>query len=75
MMAVGFEQVWTMMKINADLFNSQMTLDTYLYNISIVNQDDIPYATALGVVNGAIALALMLIGNAITTKTLKRGLW
>ncbi len=75
MMAVGFEQVWTMMKVSSDLFDSQMTLDTYLYNISIIHQEDIPYATALGVANGLIALILMLVGNAITTKTLKRGLW
>ncbi len=76
MMAVGFEQVWTMMKGNTDLINSQMTLDTYIYNISIAHgADDIPFATAVGVVNGAIALILMLVGNKITTKTLKRGLW
>ena len=75
MMAVGFEQVWTMMNLSAELQNTQMTLDTYLYNISIVNADDIPFATALGVANGLIGLFLMLVGNAITTKTLKRGLW
>ncbi len=76
MMSVGFEQVWTMMKASTDLIDSQITLDTYIYNISIGHgADDIPFATAVGVVNGAIALALMLIGNKITTKTLKRGLW
>lgn len=75
MMAVGFEQVYTMMQANSELTNNQITLDTYLYEISVLHQTDIPFATTLGVLNGLIALALMLIGNAITTKTLKRGLW
>lgn len=75
MMAAGFEQVYTMMQINPELIESQITLDTYLYEISVVNRTNIPFATALGVFNGLIALALMIIGNKITTKTLHRGLW
>ncbi len=75
MMAVGFEQVYTMMQVKSDLVDSQIILDTYLYEISVVNRTNIPFATGLGVFNGLIALALMLIGNAITTKTMKRGLW
>ena len=75
MMAVGFEQVYTMMKQNTSLIDSQITLDTYLYEISIVKPSDIPFATSLGVLNGLIALVLMLVGNKITSKTLKRGLW
>ena len=76
MMATGFEQIYTMMQVNAGvLTDSQIVLDTYIYEISVVNRTSVPFATALGVFNGAIALALMLIGNAITTKTMKRGLW
>ncbi len=76
MMATGFEQIWTMMQSNPGVFpDSQIVLDTYIYQVSVVHRTDIPFATALGVFNGAIALALMLIGNAITTKTMKRGLW
>ncbi len=76
MMATGFEQIYTMMQMNAGvLTESQIVLDTYIYQISVVDRTNIPFATALGVFNGAIALALMLIGNAITTKTMKRGLW
>ncbi len=75
MMSVGFEQVWTMMKANSALVDSQITLDTYIYNLTQIHPSDIPFPTALGVFNGAIALILMLVGNAITTKTLKRGLW
>ncbi len=75
MMAAGFEQIYTMMQISTDLHDSQIILDTYLYEISVLNQNNIPFATALGVFNGAIALFLMLVGNAITTRTMKRGLW
>ena len=76
MMATGFEQIYTMMKVNAgELIESQIVLDTYIYEISIVNRASIPFATALGVFNGLIGLTLMLVGNAITSKTMKRGLW
>lgn len=75
LMAAGFEEIWTMMQLGADFDVTQITLDTYLYQISVVNQTNIPFATALGVFNGLIALALMLIGNTITTKTMHRSLW
>ncbi len=76
MMAAGFEQVYTMMQINAGVLEeSQIILDTYLYKISVVNRTNIPFATALGVFNGIIALTLMLVGNKITSKTMHRGLW
>ena len=76
MMAAGFEQIYTMMQVNPGVLeDSQIILDTYLYTISIVRAENIPFATALGVFNGLIALILMLVGNKITTKTMKRGLW
>lgn len=75
MLAAGFEQIYTMMGINGDLFDTQMTLDTYLYDISVVNRTNIPFATALGVFNGLTGLILMIVGNKITTKTLHRSLW
>lgn len=74
-MDAGFEQVYTMMQANAEFEESQIILGTYLYNISVVNRTNIPFATALGVFNGLIALLLMLVGNFITTKTMKRSLW
>lgn len=75
MLAAGFEQIYTMMQINGNLMETQITLDTYLYDISVVNRTNIPFATALGVFNGLIGLMLMLVGNKITTKKLHRGLW
>lgn len=76
MMASGFEQIYTMMQINPGVLeDSQIVLDTYIYRISVVHRDSVPFATALGVFNGLIALILMVVGNKITTKTMKRGLW
>lgn len=76
MMATGFEQIYTMMQVNpGTLKESQIVLDTYIYEISILFQNDVPFATALGVFNGLIGLTLMIVGNTITSKTLKRGLW
>lgn len=75
MMAAGFEQIYTMMQVSAELVEKQVTLDTYIYEISIVTKGQIPFSTALGVFNGLIALILMIVGNKITTKTLHRGLW
>ncbi len=77
MMATGFEQIWTMMQVNrGTLIDSQIVLDTYIYDISIRRgMTNVPFATALGVFNGLIGLILMVVGNAITSKTMKRGLW
>lgn len=75
MMSAGFEQIYTMMQLNSSFPETQITLDTYLYEISIGHNDRIPFATALGVFNGLIGLTLMLVGNKITTKTLHRSLW
>ncbi len=77
MMATGFELVYTMMQVDpGTLTEAQIVLDTYIYNISVVNTPtNVPFATALGVFNGLIGLILMVGGNYITSKTLKRGLW
>ncbi len=73
MLATGLEVVLPLYNmILAD--EAQLTLDVYLYDITIVNQN-IPMAAALGVFNGLVGLTLMIVGNLITTKTLKRGLW
>ncbi len=76
MMATGFELVYTMMQVNRGTFtSSQIVLDTYIYQISVLNRENVPFATALGVFNGLIGLFLMVGGNYLTSKTLKRGLW
>lgn len=74
-MDAGFEQIYTMMQANSDFHDTQIILGTYLYDISVANRTNIPFATALGVFNGLIALAFMLVGNAITTKSMGKSLW
>lgn len=46
-MDAGFEQVYTMMQANSEFEETQIILGTYLYNISVVNRTNIPFATAL----------------------------
>ncbi len=77
MLSTGFEQIWTMMQVDpGKLTYTQEVLDTYIYEISIgQGVSDIPFPTALGIFNGLIGLILMVGGNYITSKTLKRGLW
>lgn len=69
----GFEQVYAMM--NGVTHDEQQILGTYLYEISMAYGSDKTMATAMGVFNGGVALILMLVGNAIVKKTLKKSLW
>ena len=46
-----------------------------LRHISIQNRKNVPFATVLGVVNGLIAMFLMLGGNKLVKKTLGKSLW
>lgn len=74
MLATGLEVVMPLYQmILSD--ESQLTLDVYLYDITVGNNQNIPMAATLGVFNGLVGLTLMIVGNFITTKTLKRGLW
>jgi putative aldouronate transport system permease protein len=69
----GFEQVFAMM--NGVTHDDQQILGTYLYEISMSYGSDKSMATAMGVFNGAVALILMLVGNAVVKKTLNKSLW
>jgi len=75
-MSVGLEQQMLMLT-GSSYYDTQKTLDLYIYELSIGNGAGIRYeqAAALGVFNGFVGLFLMLLGNYITTKTIKRGLW
>jgi len=76
---VGLEQVKLMLDTgNASAYyQTQWTLDLYIWELSIGQGAGVSYvqAAAVGVFNGFVSLFLMLLGNAITTKTLHRGLW
>ena len=73
---VGLEQLKLMLD-PTNYIESQQTLDYYIYELSIGQGAGVSYvqAAALGVFNGLVGLLLLLGGNALTTKTLKRGLW
>lgn len=75
-MGVGLEQVKLMLE-NKSYYDAEMTLDLYIWELSIGQGAGVSYvqASAVGVFNGLVGLTLMLLGNALTTKTLKRGLW
>ena len=73
---VGLEQLKLMLD-PTNYIESQQTLDYYIYELSIGQGAGVSYvqAAALGVFNGLVGLTLLLLGNLLTTKTLKRGLW
>lgn len=73
---VGLEQLKLMLDTTT-YAETQQTLDYYIYELSIGQGAGVSYvqAAALGVFNGLVGLTLLLAGNALTTKTLKRGLW
>lgn len=73
MLATGLEVILPLYDMIGGV-ESQLTLDYYLYEVSIVNTN-VTMGSALGVFNGLVSLTLMLVGNKITTKTLHRGLW
>ena len=73
---VGLEQLKLMLD-PTNYIDAQQTLDYYIYELSIGQGAGVSYvqAAALGVFNGLVGLLLLLGGNALTTKTLRRGLW
>ncbi|MDE5896701.1 MAG: hypothetical protein K2H43_02665 [Clostridia bacterium] len=73
-MSVGLEQVMAM--YTPETKKDQMVLDAYIYDISLGSgMADSAFPTLIGIVNGLIALFLMLGGNAISKKLLKTSLW
>ena len=77
--SVGLEQVKLMLDTGqaSAYYSTQMTLDLYIWELSIGQGAGVSYvqAAAVGVFNGLVGLTLMLVGNWLTTRTLKRGLW
>lgn len=54
---------------------SQYVIDTLMYDKTMQSAGNYPVATALGLMNGVIALVLMLGGNAFVKKKLHTSLW
>ena len=69
----GFDQVYTMLQVSND-DNNQEILGTLIYYYTM-NSTDIPQVVGLSVLNGLIALVLMLVGNTVVKKYFGRSLW
>lgn len=74
-LGVGFEEINLLVKWNPYFVEHEMTLDYYLYKVSLEEGADHSFATALGLFNSSISLMFMLVGNKICRKFLHRGLW
>ena len=69
----GFDQVYTMLQVSND-DNNQEILGTLIYYYTMTSTD-IPQVVGLSVLNGLIALVLMLVGNTVVKKYFGRSLW
>lgn len=74
-LSCGFEEINLLVQWNPYFKEHEMTLDYYLYYVSMRQGADYSFATALGLFNSTISLVFMLVGNKICRKFLHRGLW
>ena len=71
--SAGLEQFMTM--YTSQTRYEQYVIDTLMYDKTTQSGANYPVATALGLLNGVIALVLMLGGNAFVKKKLNTSLW
>lgn len=71
-MAVGFEKI--LLLSNPLIYSTADVISTYLYRVGIVS-NSISYATAIGLFEALIGVALILSANAISKKTVGASLW
>ena len=70
--SAGFDQIFNM--YNSTVYEKGDVLETYLYRKGVIaGSNDV--ATALGLFNSAISLALTLIANKIIKKMGGEGIW
>lgn len=70
----GFDQVYAMLQLVRLYTYEEQILGTYIFDLAMSNSK-IPFTVAMSVVNGALALFLMLGGNTFVKKKLGRSLW
>lgn len=70
----GFDQIYSMFTVTNDDF-SQDILGTLIYRYTMSGNQGIPEVVGLSVLNGLLALILMLTGNAVVKKYFGRSLW
>ncbi|GAA5203573.1 ABC transporter permease [Microbacterium jejuense] len=71
-MAVGFEKI--LLLYNPLLYPTADVISTYLYRVGIISSN-FSYATAIGLFESLIGLALILTANAISRRTVGTSLW
>ncbi|WP_456823492.1 ABC transporter permease [Cellulomonas sp. P5_E12] len=71
-MAVGFEKI--LLLSNPLIYSTADVISTYLFRVGIVS-NSISYATAIGLFEAIIGVALILSANAISKKTVGASLW
>lgn len=70
----GFDQVYSMIQLVRSATYDEQILGTYIFNLTMSNER-IPFTVAMSVIQGLLALILMLGGNTLVKKKLGRSLW
>ena len=70
----GFDQVYSMLNLVRSITYDEQIIGTYIFNMTMRNSD-IPFTVAMSVIQGLLALFLMLGGNTLVKKKLGRSLW
>lgn len=72
-MNVGFEKVF-LFQNDLNLRTSEI-ISTYVYKIGLTGQNDLGYATAIGLFNSVVNLILIVIVNTISSRVSQQSLW
>lgn len=70
----GFDQVYSMLNLVRSITYDEQILGTYIFDLT-KSANNIPFTVAISVVQGLLALFLMLGGNTLVKKKMGRSLW
>jgi putative aldouronate transport system permease protein len=73
MMNVGFEKIYLMQ--NQSNLEVSEVISTYTYRVSFLTAKDFSFGTAIGLINSAINLLLLITANYISNRINNQGLW
>jgi putative aldouronate transport system permease protein len=72
LLEAGTEQILTM--YNSVVYESGDVIGTYVYRIGL-GQQDYSFSTAVGLFNSLVGLILIVFGNELSKKLMKRSIW
>ena len=72
-MNVGFEKVF-LFQNDLNLRTSEI-ISTYVYKIGLTGQNEVDYATAIGLFNSVVNLILIMIVNTVSSRVSQQSLW